>query len=336
VRQLRNFRFRIWPSTILAVTLKFSLLLVPLAADAQPPGKVPRIGFLGVGSPAVYATPVAAFRQGLRNFGYVDGQNVGMEWQWAEGRVERLPALAAELVQLDVDVILTHGAGILAAKQATTTIPIVMAVSGDPVGSGLVASLARPGGNITGLTVQDDPELGGKRLQFLREVAPRVSRVAVLWNRANRGSVATARETEVAVRTFGGQFLALEVGGPDDFEGVFRAATSGRAGALLTVPDALTFGQRIRIVNFANQSGLPALYPWREAVEAGGLMSYGPSIPDSFRRAAIYVDKILKEAKPADLPIEQPTKFELVINLKTAKALGLTIPQSLLIQAETR
>ena len=323
-----------WPTAILVVMLHFSVLLTPLGADAQPPVKVPRIGFLGVGSPAAYATPVGAFRQGLRDLGYVEGQTVGMEWRWAEGRVERLPVLAGELVRLDVDLILTHGAGILAAKQATTTIPIVMAVSGDPVGSGLVASLARPGGNITGLTVQDDPELGGKRLQLLREAAPRVSRVAVLWNRANRGSVATARETEVAVRTFEAQFLGLEVEGPDDFEGVFRAATSGRAGALLTVPDALTFGQRTRIVHFANQSRLPALYPWREAVEAGGLMSYGPNIPDSWRRSAAYVDKILKGAKPADLPIEQPTKFELVINRKTAKTLGLTIPQSVLLRAD--
>jgi len=262
VRQLRSWHFgyRRWPTAILVVTLTFS---VRLAADAQPPGKVPRIGFLGVGSPAAFATPVAAFRHGLRDLGYVEGQNVGMESRWAEGREARLPALAAELVRLDLDVILTHGAGISAVKQATTTTPIVMAVSGDPVGTGLVASLARPGGTITGLTVQDHPELGGKRLQLLREVGPGVSPAAVLWNRANRTSVATERETEVVAQTLGVQVLSLEVGGPEDFEGVFRTVTRGRVGALLTVPDALTFGQRTWIVTFANTSRLPALYPWR-------------------------------------------------------------------------
>ena len=318
---------------LLILGLALVLLAAPLAADAQPPAKVPRIGFLGSGSPSTHGPFVVAFRQGLRDLGYVEGQNVVIELRWAEGRLERLPDLAAELVGLKVDLILTHATpGVLAAKQATTTIPIVMAAAGDPVGSGFVASLARPGGNITGLSLLTT-ELAGKRLQLLREVAPRASRVAVLWNAANPVGPLVVRETEAAARTLGVQLQSLEVRGPDDFESAFAAATRGRAGALITVEDPLTLTHRARIVDFAAKSRLPAMYPNREYVDAGGLMSYGTNFADLFRHAATYVDKILKGAKPADLPVEQPTRFELVINLKTAKALGLAFPQSILLRA---
>ena len=315
-------------------TLAGGLLATPLAATGQQPPNIPRIGFLRSGSLSTYATQVVAFRQGLRDLGYVEGQNVVIEFRWAEWRLERLPVLAAELVRLKVDVILTHGTpGPLAAKQATTTIPIVIAIVANPAGSGLVASLARPGGNITGLSLLW-PELGGKRLQLLREVAPRVTRVAILWNAANPGIAATVRETEAAARTLGVQLQSLEVRGLDDFESAFAAATRERAGALVTVEDPLTFTNRTRIVDFAAKGRLPAVYPNKEYVDDGGLMSYGANFGDLFRRAATYVDKILKGAKLGDLPVEQPTKFALVINLKTAKALGLTIPQSLLGRAD--
>ena len=275
-----------------------------------------------------------AFRQRLRELGYVDGQNIAFEVRSAEGRAERLPDLAADLVRLKVDVIVAGGTPApLAAKRATTAIPIVMASAGDPVGSGLVASLARPGGNVTGLSLLV-PELGGKRLQLLKEVVPGVSRVAVLWNAANPYPVLVWRQTEAAARALGVHLQSLDVRGPDDLEGAFAAATRGRAGALITVEDPLTFGQRKRIVDFAARARLPAMYGFREFVDAGGLMSYAASLADLSRRAATYVDKILKGAKPADLPVEQPTKFELVINLKTAKALGLTIPPSVLIRAD--
>ena len=314
--------------------LACGLLAAPLAAGAQQPAKVPRIGFLGSGSPATYGALVDAFRQGLRELGYVEGQNVVMDLRWAEGRFERLPALAEELVRLKVDVILTHGTpGPLAAKQATTTIPIVVAVAADPVGNGLVASLARPGGNITGLSLLA-PELGGKRLQLLKEVVPAVSRVAILWNAANPAPALVVKETEVAARSLGVRLQSLEVRGPDDYARAFQAAISGRAGALIAVEDPLVLTHQARIVEFAAKRRLPAMYPNREYVDAGGLMSYGANLRDLFRRAATYVDKILKGAKPADLPVEQPTTFDLFVNLKTAKALRLTIPRSVLIRAD--
>ena len=315
------------------LTLALVLLAAPVAA-APAPAKVPRIGFLGSGTSAAFAPLIVAFRQGLRDLGYVEGQNVVLELRWAEGRLERLPALAAELVRLPVDVIVTHGTpGTLAAKRATTAIPIVTTTIGDPVGSGLVASLARPGGNLTGLSLLG-PELGGKRLELLREVVPGLSRVAILWNRANPYNAELLRDAEAAARTLGVQLQSLAVRGPDDYEEALRAASGGRAGALVTVEDPLAVTQRARIVDLAAKNRLPAMYFAREFVDAGGLMSYGPSFADMYHRAATYVDKILRGARPADLPVEQPTRFELVVNLKTAKALGLTFPRSVLNLAD--
>ncbi len=265
---------RIGLTLTLVLALAFGILAAPLAADAPPPVRVPRIGFLGAGSPAAYATPIAAFRQGLRDLGYVEGQNVGIELRWAEGRVERLPALAAELVRLEVDVILTHAAGILAAKQATTTIPIVMALSGDPVGSGLVANLARPGGNITGLSLLD-PELGGKRLELLREVAPRVSRVAVLSTSGYPLNAGYWRETEAAARALGVTLQSYEVRETKELDGAFTAMTKARAEALLVQPHPLGGTHERRIVDLAAQSRLPAVYGDRGSVEAGGSWPMG-------------------------------------------------------------
>src|SRR5213594_1479201 len=307
-----------------------------LAAEAQEykAGKVARIGLLSQGSPTSGQHIREAFRQGLREVGYVDGQNIVIEYRYAEGKAERLPDLAAELLRLKVDVIVAGGTPApLAAKRATRTIPIVMAAAGDPVGTGLVASLAQPGGNVTGLS-NFSAELTGKRLQLLKEVVPGVSRVAVLWNAANPVAALLMRETEAAARTLGVQVQSLEVRGLDDFENALPAAISGGAGALFVIDDPLVFSSRMRIADFAARNRLPATAFYKEFAKAGGLMAYGPNLTDQFRRAAIYVDKILKGAKPADLPVEQPTKFELVINLKTAKALGLTIPQSVLLRAD--
>ena len=320
----------------LVVVFSFGLLAAPLAADAQRAGKVPRIGFLvaASASDSAYARLIEAFRQGLRDLGYVEGRNIFIEYRYAGEKYEQLAALAAELVRLKVDVIVSHGTpGPSAAKQATSTIPIVMTGAGDPVGSGLVASLAQPGGNVTGLSLLA-PELGGKRLQLLKELLPGLSRVAVVWNAANPYASLVMRETEAAATTLGVQLQSLVVRGPEDFEGVLAAATRGRAGALIAVEDPLTITKRTQIVDFAAKSRLPAIYGVKEFVDVGGLMSYGAHLADLYRRAATYVDKILKGAKPADLPVQQPTRFEFVINLKTAKALGLTIPQSVLIRAD--
>ncbi len=300
-------------------------------AEAQQPEKIPRIGFLAAGSDASSAPLTEAFRQGLRELGYVEGKSIIIEYRYAEGRLERFSGLAAELVRLKVDIIVTAGRpSIHAAKQATSTIPIVMAAAGDPVGQGLVASLARPGGNITGLTtIRGD--LTGKRLELLKEAASKVSRVAVLW-----GSPAASnfKVTEAAARSLGLEVQSLEVRGPGDLEGAFRAAGKKRAHALVVLRNPVIFTALQQIAELAMKSRLPAIYDDREFVRAGGLMSYGTDNADLFRRAATYVDKILKGAKPADLPVEQPTKFELVINLKVAKALGLTIPKSILIRAD--
>ncbi len=318
----------------LVVALALSILSAPLSSAAQQRGKVPRIGFLGGASPSAAAHLVDALRQGLRDLGYVEGQNIAIEYRFAEGKAERLPDLAAELVRLKVDVIVApNPPGALAAKNATTTIPIVMAIAGDPVGLGLVASLARPGGNVTGLS-NVSVELAPKQLQLLKQAVPKVSRVAVLWNPGNKANALSFRELEVAARSLGVQLQPLEAQSPDDFDSAFAAMTRERAGALVVFPDALVLLHQRRIVDLAAKRRLPAMYALREAVDAGGLMSYSPSFTDLFRRAATYVDKILKGAKPADLPVEQPTKFEFVINLKTAKALGLTIPQSVLIRAD--
>jgi ABC-type uncharacterized transport system substrate-binding protein len=321
----------------LAVILTVGLALAPRAGEAQQqPGKVYRIGVLFNTAPN---TPVSqrgfeAFEQGLRERGWVEGQNTIIERRYAEGRAERFPDLAAELVRLKVDVIVTVAApAALAAKQATTTIPIVATAVSNPVGLGLIASLARPGGNVTGLATLF-PELAAKRLALLKETLPRVSRVAVFWNGANPGNVLTWKEVQVTARTLGVTLQSREVRGPDDFERAFAAITKERPEALLTLDDPLIFQYQTSIVDFAAKKRLPAMHAWRESVEVGGLMAYSANLPDMQRRAATYVDKILKGAKPADLPVEQPTKFELVINLKIAKALGLTIPQSILLRAD--
>ena len=318
------------------------LLAVPLAAEGQSPAKVARIGLLEQGgSPSGPRGPIyEAFRQQLRELGYVEGQNIVIEYRAAGGRAERLPDFAAELVRLKVDVIVAGGTlGPLAAKHATGTIPIVLAAAGDPVGTGLVASLAKPGGNVTGLS-NLSRDLTAKRLQVLKEIVPGLSRVAVLWNAANIVSALHIPEVEAAARTLGLQVQSLEVRGPEDVENtllerkLLPAAISGGAGALFLVDDPLVMAYRMRIADFAVQNRLPATAIYENFAEAGGLMTFGASLADLYRRAAIFVDKILKGAKPADLPVEQPTKFELVINLKTAKALGLTIPQSVLARAD--
>ena len=305
----------------------------PLAARAQMQRKMARIGYLGAGSRTVSPNPREAFLQGLRDLGYVEGQNFVLVDRYAEGRLERIPELVAELVGLKMDVLV---AGIsqaaLAAKKATGTIPIVM-VGADPVGLGLVASLARPGGNVTGLSYFNEAIIA-KRLQLLKELVPWLARLAVLRNPMMAAHATFWQETEVAARTLGVTLQPIEVRGPDDFEGAFAAATRGNAQALIAFDDTLTFAHRPRIVALAASSRLPAMYGLRQFPDDGGLMSYGPSFVDLFRRAATYVDKILKGAKPADLPIEQPTKFELVINRKTANALGLTVPPTLLARAD--
>jgi putative tryptophan/tyrosine transport system substrate-binding protein len=316
-------------------SLALALLAAPLAAAAQPPAQSYRIGYLGPGSGSTLPEALDAFRQQLRHLGYVEGQNLGIEYRWAADRDDQLPSLAADLVRLKVDVIVVEGhtPAIQAAKQATSTIPIVMGVSGDPVKTGLVESLARPGGNVTGLSLLT-PELAPKRLELLKEAVPTLARVAVLWNAANPVKVLDWHETQAAASVLGLQLQSLEVRGSPDFDGAFDAATRDRAEALVVLPDGLINSHRKQIVDFATASRLPGMYPYREFVEAGGLMSYAPSYVDLFRRAAVYVDRILQGAKPADLPVEQPTKFELVLNRKTAQALGITFPPTLLILAD--
>jgi len=318
----------------LAALLAVFLLAAPLAVEAQVPAKVFRIGFLATNTPAATAPRLEAFRQGLRDLGYVEGRNIAIEYRWAEGRVERLPDFAVELVGLKVDVIVALSTpDALAAKKATRTIPIVFVTAGDPVGSGLVAGIARPGGNVTGLSLLA-PEIVARQLQLLKEAVPKVSRVAVLSNPANPYTALLVKETEAAARSLGVRVQLVGVRGADALDDAFSAIAKERPGALFVLFDPLLFGQRTRIAEFANKNRLPAMYAHREYAEAGGLMAYGSDLRDNFRRAATYVDKILRGAKPADLPVEQPTKFELVINLKTAKALGLTIPPSLLQRAD--
>jgi len=307
-----------------------TLLSTALFAEAQQPKKVPRIGFLSDTLDA-QKNRLAAFQKGLRDLGYLEGQNIAIDYRWSAGKNERLPDLAAELVRLKVDVIVTVSRGIQAAMDATKTIPIVMATSGDPVAYGYVASLAQPGGNVTGLS-QMSPELGGKRLELLKEVLKKVSVVAVLFWDVDRGPVVQIKEVEVAARALGIQLQIVKVLQPNDLENAFSAMTKGRANALIALTGT-NFTYRGRIANLAAKSQLPAIYPGGEFVDAGGLISYGPDITENYRRAATYVDKILKGRKPADLPVEQPTKFELVINLKTAKQIGLTIPSEVLARA---
>ena len=303
-------------------------------AEAQQPKKVPRLGYLVANFPSTNPARNEAFRQGLRDLGYVEGKSIVIEWRYAEGKPDRLPVLAAELVRLKVDVIVTAGpASTRPAKEATSTIPIVMGFDNDPVGNGFVASLARPGGNITGLSTLA-PEISGKQLELLMEIVPRLSRVAALGNSNEPGNAQALREVEVAAGAFGVQLQHLDVRDPKDIETAFREARKERAGAVLVLPSPVLLTQRTQIVVLTVKSRLPAIYFATEFVDVGGLMTYGPRRTDSFRRAATYVDKILKGAKPADLPVEQPTKFELVINLKTAKQIGLTIPPNLLLRAD--
>src|SRR2546422_5878287 len=314
------------------------LLAAPLAAvTAQPPEKVRRVGYLNPGSSSdpLRQRRLEAFRQGLRELGYVEGQNIAIESRWAEGKYDRYPALAADLVRLKVDVIVAQGgAATQAAQQATRTIPIVMSLVLDPVGIGLVPSLARPGGNVTGTSFMG-PDLVGKQLQLLKEVVPKVSRVALLRNPANPASAPGLREAEATARALGVRLQALEARNPQEIDSAFAAMTRERAGALVIFPDPIFGNQRRQIAELAAKRRLPAIHGGLpEYAEAGGLMVYGPNELDLNRRAAIYVDKLLKGAKPADLPVEQPTKFELVINLRTAKAIGLTIPPSLLQRAD--
>jgi ABC-type uncharacterized transport system substrate-binding protein len=307
------------------------LLAAPLTADTQ--AQVPHIGYLSPLSPTD-GMVLEAFRQGLRELGYVEGQTIVIEYRFAEGRPERLPAFAAELVRLKVNVIVaTSSPAPEAAKQATRTIPIVFAVVGDPVAAGLITSVARPGGNITGLSTMGS-EVVGKQLELLKEIVPRLSRVAVLQNPKNVSAPAVLREAEGAARTLGVQLHILHVSTSAEIDAAFAAMRSQLVGGVLVLRDALLREQRTRIAALAAKSRLPAVYGIREAAEAGGLMAYGASVTTMYRHAATYVDKILKGTKPADLPVEQPTKFELVINLKTAKALGLTIPPSLLQRAD--
>ena len=317
---------------LLLATLALIMLAAVPAAEAQQPRKVYRIGWL---QPApVSRARQEGFLQGLRDLGYIEGKDFIIEYRWDEGRFDRLQAWAAELVRLNVDLIVSSNtAALLALKRATTTIPVVMLNPGDPVATGIVASLARPGGNITGVT-QMGVELSGKRLELLKETVPRLSRVAVLTNSANPSVTLSWRQTEVAAGILGVSVQPLDVRAPDELPRAFVAITRGRAQALVVLPDSTHLSQRRSIVDFAAKGQLPAMYAYREFVDAGGLMAYGPHGTESFRRAATYVDKILKGANPADLPVEQPMRFELVINLKTAKALGIKFPQTILIRAD--
>ena len=299
------------------------------SVEAQQPTKLPRIGYLV--SRSAPGPNDQGFQQGLRELGYVEGQNIVIERRWAGGNPDRLPDLAADLVGLKVDVIFAGGAAVGAVKRATGTIPIVFIAEGDPVGSGLVASLARPGGNITGLAILAD-ELAGKRLELLKETVPRISRVAVL--RHSTSDVSHFKATEAAAASLGFQLQILEVRYSNDFDGAFGAAKKGGAEALIELPSSFLATHRKSLVDLAAKSRLPAMYEHSGFANDGGLMSYGPNLPDIYRRAATYVDKILKGAKPADLPVEQPTKFEFVINLKAAKQIGLTVPPNVLARAD--
>jgi len=321
----------------LAVAFALGVLAAPLAAEAQQAREVPRIGFLGGGRGG---TPdgeylIEAFRKGLRDLGWVEGQSIVVEWRYTRGRDEKAPDLAAELVRLRVQVIVVGGADpvVRAAKAATSSIPIVMAVSTDPVRTRLVASLARPGGNVTGLSI-NDVEVAGKRLELLREAVPRASRVAVLWNAAHPGKDLELAATQSAAKALGVTLRPVAVRGAGDFDAAFAAIGRERPDALIAFSEPLVLAHRQRIIDFSIRARLPLIAGIKEFTEAGAFMTYGASLPDLFRHAASFVDKILKGAKPADLPVEQPTKFELVINLKTAKALGLTIPHSVLLRAD--
>ena len=319
-----------WSSILVAAML----LVTAGLAEAQQPTKMSRIGFLTAGSSSTIPTRIDAFRQGLRELGYVEDKNIVIEWRFAEGKPDRLPALVAELVRLKVDVILSAGAAVTRpAKDATRTIPIVMAQDTDPVGNGFVASLARPGGNITGLSSYS-AELNGKRLELLKEIVPKLSRLAVVGESTYPGNAQSLKETELAAGALKVQLQYLDVLDPKDIETAFRDTSKGRADGVLLLQSAVLNSQRKQTADLATKSRLPAIYYAPEFLDAGGLMSYAASITDLYRRAAAYVDKILKGAKPADLPVEQPKKFELIISLKAAKQIGLTIPPNVLVRAD--
>jgi putative tryptophan/tyrosine transport system substrate-binding protein len=309
------------------------LLVISFPAGAQQP-RVPRVGYVFATTSSEGQDLLRAIREGLRELGYMEGRSIALEVRWAEGRYERLPALVAELVHLKVDILVVAATpGALAAKSATSTIPVVMVAVGDPVGSGLVASLARPGGNLTGLSLLN-PELHGKRLELLKQVLPRVSRVATLTNPGNPSHELFWKETQVAAQALALQLQPVEVRGPEDFAGAFGAAAGSHAGAIIAFDDPLTLGYSTQIVALAAKHRLPVIYGFREFPEVGGLMSYGANRRDLYRRTTVFVDKILRGTKPADLPVEQPTKFEFIINLKAAKQIGLTIPPNVLARAD--
>src|SRR5215813_9183757 len=315
--------------------LAAGVLAVPSGTRAQQAGKVPHIGWLGGPSRESAQPFVQPFLQGLKELGWVEGQNIVIEWRFGGGQAERLPALAAELVRLNVDLIVVPSTPTaVAARNATKTIPLVSVGGHDPVALGFAASLARPGGNLTGLTASLGPEIEGKRLELLKGTLPSISRVAALWNPATPGNASALKEAEAAARGLGVDLQPLEARGVGDFDGAFSTILARRAGALLVVADVMFVTHRLRLATLAAKNRLPAMYPQKEFTRDGGLMSYGANNTENFRRAAIYVDRILKGAKPADLPIERPTKFELVINAKTAKALGLTIPPEMLRRAD--
>ncbi len=318
-----------------SIVLAGGLLAVAVTVEAQQPAKIPRIGFLSAASSSSdMAVRIEAFQQGLRVLGYVEGKNIVIEYRYAEGKLDRLPDLAAELVRLNVNVIVTAGGEATpAAKKATSTIPIVMGFDLDPIGNGLVTSLARPGGNITGLSTLG-LEISGKLIELLKEIVPSLSQVAVLGTSTQPGYAHLLRETELAARAFGVKVQFLDILAPKDIETAFRAVSKGHADGILVLGGFLLNSHRKQVAELAVKSGLPAIYISPEYVEVGGLMSYGVSFTDLYQRAATYVDKILKGAKPADLPVEQPTKFELVINLKAAKQIGLTIPPNVLVRAD--
>ena len=320
---------------VLSILFIVILLAVGVIADAQQPKKVPRIGYLSGSSLSLTSARIEAFKQGLRDLGYVEGKNIVIEWRSAEGKLDRNLAHAADLARLQVDVIVAAGATeIHAARETTATVPIVMIRGGDPVGSGFVASLARPGGNITGLAILR-PELSGKRLELLKEVVPKLSRVAVFASSESAEYALVLKEIEMAAEPLGVKLQSLSIQSPKDFETAFQAAAKGRADAVLfRVRGPVLSPHRTRVAALAVKSRLPAIYEAAEEVEAGGLMSYGVNVNDLYRRAATYVDKILKGRKPADLPVEQPTKFEFIINLKAAKQIGLTIPPNVLVRAD--
>ena len=317
---------------VVAIVVIFALC--GARVEAQQPTKVPRIGFLSAVSPSTILARIEAFRQGLRELGYVEGKNIVIEWRYAEGKLDRLSELAAELVRLKVDVIVSGGPTVTRpTKEATATIPIVMALDDDPVGSGFVANLARPGGNITGLSTLA-PEISGKQLELLKEIVAKLSRVAVIGNSTRAGNAQMLKETELAAGALKIQLQYLDVLGPNNIEAAFRAASKGRADAVLVLTSPAFLSQRTQTADLAVKSRLPAIYPWPENVEDGGLMTYSVSIADLFRRAATYVDKILKGVKPAELPVEQPKKFDFIVNLKAAKQIGLTIPPNVLVRAD--